>query len=196
MTAWTSPATWAAATLTAAQLNEQLRDDARNLDERLALHGILSSTRLAQVRGALVGVRCTSGSDQSVATSTDVALTWSAEAYDSDGFHSTASNTSRVTIPSGMGGVYLVSAVVEWNDVVTADTTLSIRDDGGTVLARARSQNDGPSGHNRYQTLTATVVLAAADWVEAVVSHNLGITATVRKGQPGCGLSAWRIAAS
>lgn len=193
MTSWTTPATWAAATLTAAQLNQQLRDDATNLDERLALHGILSSTRRAQVRSARCGARATATGGQNVPTGTETALTWDTEAWDSDGLHSTSSNTNRLTIPAGMGGVWLACATVQWSDPNPADLTLSVRDGAGTTLARTRTRWDGPSGANRYVTLTAPVVLAPAAWVEVTVTHAIGFSLSVLKSSAGCGFSLVRL---
>lgn len=40
------------------------------------------------------------------ATSTWVALTFNAERWDSNGMHSVAADTSRITIPAGGGGIY------------------------------------------------------------------------------------------
>ena len=45
---------------------------------------------------------------QSVANATTVAATFDTEAFDTDGYHSTTTNTSRFTIPSGKDGKYLV----------------------------------------------------------------------------------------
>lgn len=198
MTSWTAPSTWVDTNaLTAAQLNQQARDNLLNADERLALHGILSATRLNQVKGALAGVRATASASQGINTTTTTAVTWDTEAYDSDGFHSTASNTNRITIPAGMGGIYLVCAVVEWVDPQTAVTAVAIRDDdGSTQHARTRTQWDGPSGANRYQTLMTPVTLAAGDWIEVVVEQTLGITVDLNKHSAGCGFAAWRLFAS
>lgn len=51
---------------------------------------------------------------QSVATSawTSVDFT-AADAWDTDGFHSTTSNSTRITIPVGLGGKYIVHPHVE-----------------------------------------------------------------------------------
>lgn len=45
---------------------------------------------------------------QSVANATTVAATFDTEAFDTDSYHSTSSNTSRFTIPSGKDGKYLL----------------------------------------------------------------------------------------
>jgi hypothetical protein len=46
---------------------------------------------------------------QSIPNATNTIMTFDSESWDTDGFHSTSSNTSRITIPSGLGGKYLVT---------------------------------------------------------------------------------------
>ena len=41
-----------------------------------------------------------------ITNASNTTLAFDGEVYDTDGFHSTASNTSRITIPSGKGGYY------------------------------------------------------------------------------------------
>ena len=52
---------------------------------------------------------------QNVNDTTDTAITWDAEDYDSHNIHSTSTNNSRVTIPAGWDGIWEVSAIVMWN---------------------------------------------------------------------------------
>jgi hypothetical protein len=61
-----------------------------------------------------VGCRLFNSADQSLANATATAVTFNSETYDTDGFHSTATNTSRITIPAGKGGYYLFSAATRW----------------------------------------------------------------------------------
>ena len=60
--------------------------------------------------GAASFVGCTiyRSSAQAVANNTDTTIDFDSEYYDTDAFHSTSSNTSRMTIPSGKGGKYLL----------------------------------------------------------------------------------------
>ena len=44
------------------------------------------------------------GADQTIANTTSTEITWNNEYFDTDGFHSTATNTNRITIPTGKGG--------------------------------------------------------------------------------------------
>jgi hypothetical protein len=64
------------------------------------------------------------------------AITWSyqplpfdgAEEYDTDGFHSPSTNPSRITIPAGLSGLYLISGV--WVNQTGGTATGVIRKNG------------------------------------------------------------------
>jgi hypothetical protein len=56
--------------------------------------------------GAAVGF----SADKTIANVTTTTLTFDTELMDSNGFHDTSSNTSRLTIPSGYAGKYRISA--------------------------------------------------------------------------------------
>ena len=60
------------------------------------------------------GVRLEKSSSQAVANTTYTSITYDVETFDTDGFHSTVSNTSRITIPTGLGGYYLVAFQMTW----------------------------------------------------------------------------------
>ena len=55
-----------------------------------------------------VGAYATKTAAQSIPNNTDTIITWNAERFDTDAFHDNSTNTSRMTIPSGKGGKYLV----------------------------------------------------------------------------------------
>ena len=57
---------------------------------------------------SFVGAYATKTAAQSLTNNTDTIITWNAERFDTDGFHDNSTNTSRMTIPSGKGGKYLV----------------------------------------------------------------------------------------
>lgn len=52
------------------------------------------------------GARVYNNTTQSVSNSTATALTLNTEEYDTDSIHSTVTNTSRMTIPAGLGGYW------------------------------------------------------------------------------------------
>ena len=55
-----------------------------------------------------VGAYATKTAAQSLTNNTDTIITWNAERFDTDAFHDNSTNNSRMTIPSGKGGKYLV----------------------------------------------------------------------------------------
>lgn len=82
-----------------------------------------------------VGVSIYNSSAIAVANGTYVAFTANAENFDTDGFHSTSSNTSRITIPTGKGGKYLVTAKIAMQASAIGTRYCSIYKNGSNVGA-------------------------------------------------------------
>jgi hypothetical protein len=61
-----------------------------------------------------VGAYATKTAAQTLTNNTGTILTWNAERFDTDGFHDNSTNNSRMTIPAGKGGKYLVVASAYW----------------------------------------------------------------------------------
>ena len=70
----------------------------------------------ATLANTFVGTNVSKSANQSISTSTATAVTWDVEAFDTDAIHSTATNTSRFTIPTGKGGYWQISPVINWAD--------------------------------------------------------------------------------
>lgn len=104
-----------------------------------------------------------------------VALTSNdAEIVDTNGFHDTSSNTSRITIPTGLGGYYHVFGEI----LFAADTTAGyrhaqIRVDGTTGVANSRLANIGVALSTIVQ-VQYTGSLTASQYVELMVAHQSG----------------------
>jgi hypothetical protein len=103
------------------------RSSTSNVNTRL---GIGSTGNVLTVAGGvptwaaggatLVGCQAyVSGGSQSLPNSTDIAVNLGSELFDTDGFHSTVSNTSRFTIPSGKAGKYNLTAQVYVNSGIS-----------------------------------------------------------------------------
>lgn len=75
-------------------------------------------------------------SAQSISNNADTEVLWNAEFYDTDAFHSTVSNTGRMTIPSGKAGKYLVQVNLGYAANATGQRMARIkhRNSGGTTL--------------------------------------------------------------
>jgi hypothetical protein len=63
---------------------------------------------------AFVGCRASLTSDQTISNNTLTIQSFTTEQFDSDGYHSTSTNTSRFTIPTGKGGKYMIHFVMAW----------------------------------------------------------------------------------
>jgi hypothetical protein len=114
-----------------------------------------------------VGAKAYHSTTQNV-NNTVAALLMNSEEWDTDAFHDTGSATSRMTIPAGKGGKYLVTAgtfcsgIADW---------LVLRVDG-TTYVRGGSQNLHAAG--RWH-VSAIVSLTAGQYIEAVVSTTSSI---------------------
>jgi hypothetical protein len=95
---------------------------ALDLADADAITGILPFANSAVLKGALV----TKAADQTTADYTTLtAITWDSESYDTDGFHESVTNPSRLTVPSGVtkvrltGGVHITSITADmWARIV------------------------------------------------------------------------------
>lgn len=106
---------------------------------------------------------------QSVNDATDTALLFNTETRDTDAFHSTVSNTGRITIPTGLGGWYLFSAHVPWTVANTGIRKVWFRTNGTTASTPVTvDQSLGDFNHQIVQPL----YLAAGDYVEVVVNQS------------------------
>ena len=80
------------------------------------------------------GCSLLNSANQSVANATATIATFNTENFDTDGFHSTSTNTGRITIPTGLGGKYLVSFGMKWTGTAGATARVAyLRKNAGTL---------------------------------------------------------------
>lgn len=86
-------------------------------------------------------VRTDRNATQSIANNTITALTWNEEVYDSHGMHDNATNTHRLTVPTGWDGLWHVELSLEFAANATGFRGIHIKHStsGGTetVIAKA-----------------------------------------------------------
>lgn len=114
------------------------------------------------------------GASTSSASGINTPVNFSTEAEDTDGFHSTVSNTSRITIPAGLGGVYLFSYSISFTASGTGyRQTLMQKNGAGSYYASALL----PTVASAQATIlngSAYITCAAGDYVEAIVNQTAG----------------------
>ena len=133
---------------------------------------VLANPPLAKMRNS---------TNQSIPNTTDTALTWDTEDFDTAGGHSTVSNTSRYTCQSGYAGKYLVRCTVfyaasaggTFRDVWFAINGTNVTGSSGRAL---------PASATILSVTAETIVtLTVGDYVEAFTRHDSGgalLTAT------------------
>ena len=119
-----------------------------------------------------VSVFDSNGLGQSISNTTYTALTYDSENYDTDSFHSTSSNTSRLTIPSGKGGKYQINAYVNWDNNATGRRIFVLYKNGVYNKSLANETSSGYLG----QTGAYVIELVATDYIEIFVYQDSGGT--------------------
>ena len=120
-----------------------------------------------------------SNATTSISNNTSTAITFNSEVLDTNTFHSTSSNTSRMTIPAGKAGKYLVVGSVIFQNAANGTRRFDIFKNGSSY---ARTQNFGDASEQGWVTINTTMDLAVADYVELYVFQNSGGSLSIYGG--------------
>jgi hypothetical protein len=138
------------------------------------------------------GVRCTKSGDQTISAVTWTALTFDTETFDVGGYHSTSSNTSRITVPSTKAGYYLVNARWNWDNASTAGYRF------GRIMKNGAQYNymaeDPTSNLNRVTLPIHDIVYCAVgDYLEIEVLQNSGGNLTLNGSNYSTGVTSFSV---
>lgn len=118
----------------------------------------------------IVGAEAHRTTAQSAANNSFVVVTWEAEGWDTNGFVNLGTNNTRITIPTGRGGLYAVSWITGWAINAT-----------GMRSSWVRLNNASYPGSLVGQAIDVTTAtgyvetpLVAGDYLEMVVYQNSG----------------------
>lgn len=113
------------------------------------------------------GCLLTKTADETAANySAGVMVPWTSEVYDTDGFHSTSSNTSRITIP--IGGKYVFKA-----GIVVSSATVAGGEYARSTLAKNGSTTAFPGQPSAFMEPDANITLWNS-WVSAPIDCSAG----------------------
>ncbi len=116
------------------------------------------------------GCRIYNSSSQTLPNATVTTLTFNSEIFDTDGFHSTSTNTSRITIPTGKAGYYQLSASIYFGiGNATGIRALSITKNGTRVIGL-----DNSGAVDQTLNLSGIENLAVNDYIEFTIYHTMG----------------------
>jgi hypothetical protein len=131
---------------------------------------------------SFAGVVCTNSANTSVSNASQTTLTWDTDYIDVGGYHSTATNTGRITIPTGKGGYYSVSFQLRFDASATGRRIGYLYKNGTTELWS--TQVNGTATNETVLDGTYIVSLAAADYIECRTYQNSGGAINVLNPEP------------
>ena len=110
---------------------------------------------------------------QSIANATFTAATWNSEDFDTDAYHDNSTNNTRITIPSGKSGYFLLSGTLNFDANATGNRGCELRKNGSGVnyvyfLAPTTAANEPAI------PFSFVVNLSASDYLELFVYQTSG----------------------
>lgn len=112
-------------------------------------------------------------------TETDWAMT--AEYFDTDGYHSTSTNTNRFTVPAGKAGKYLVCGTAQFSTNGTGHRNVWLYKNAAVEVNYIAVQNTGAAQRTSVN-FSWIVDLAESDYVYLTLYQNSGSSLTVETG--------------
>ena len=125
------------------------------------------------------GCLLTNSANISLSNGTTVTLTWDQEVLDSDAYHSTGSNTSRITIPAGKAGKYLVTSKVQYTSNSNGRRIVQIIKNGANLWD---FESASPGSTELQLQGVAIINLAEGDYVETTAWQNSGAGLNAQNG--------------
>jgi hypothetical protein len=115
------------------------------------------------------------GTNGSISNATNTTLSWSGENYDTDAFHT--GSGSRITIPTGKGGKYLINYGAMWEGTNSAfqNRVMFYKNGAQVKHVQYKYQVDNDVSVN----VALVLELVATDYVEIVVWQNYGSNRTL-----------------
>lgn len=101
------------------------------------------------------------------------------EYFDTDAYHDTATNNTRITIPSNLGGYYLIGACCQWDSVAndTDHAGIGIMLNNTQTLAKTYSNNAEDASAGAWAQCVSTVFnLSVGDYVEINAESDINRT--------------------
>jgi hypothetical protein len=137
--------------------------------------------------GTFVGCSVYHTGSQSFSNSTITEIAFNAERFDTDAFHDNSTNNTRLTIPTGKGGKYIVSFSVRVDAGSTGGINIRFRKNGSTnVVIHNLVTSD--AGGARFSSMSSQVLdLVATDYIEVVIQNASGGSASIDNTSSGTG---------
>lgn len=120
--------------------------------------------------------------NQTLSHNTTTVINFNQENFDTSGFHNNSINSSRITIPTGLGGLYLIVAILSFDGNTTGLRQTRIMKNGSTQL---ESVIIAPTPNSNTATVVqATTIrqLSESDYIEVQGRHFAGVSLNMFEG--------------
>jgi hypothetical protein len=121
---------------------------------------------------SFAGVSVYKSGNQSITNATNTLLTFDSENFDTNTYHSTSTNTSRITIPAGKAGYYNLQAVVAFAAGSVGLRQIAFFKNG--VIFNYGVQSAATSASENISSASYLISLAESDYVEVYVYQTSG----------------------
>lgn len=130
-----------------------------------------------------------------LASGSTTPLAFNTEVYDTDGLHSTVTNTSRITIPTGLGGKWLVMGAIQFGPNIGGQFRAAFIQKNGLTVSESLVPRVNSATIETAPNISTILQLAPNDYLELVGWHDAGSALGVGNGsETGTWFSATRIA--
>ena len=117
------------------------------------------------------GAYVTNSTNTTVANNTLTTLAFNTETYDTNTFHDNSTNNSRMTVPSGKAGYYLVTAYGQWDVNAVGRRELYLHKNGSSVAGQEVTASASAYPTN---SLATPILLAVGDYLEVKLYQGSG----------------------
>lgn len=124
------------------------------------------------LRGAKAGCHVTTVTGTAITTNT--IIPFETEVFDNQGCHSTVTNTSRITVPTGWGGLWYLGANMRCTSNLF-NMWLVLNGDTTNGLLVGVSSGAWTAGDASKCSMSTIYVLAAGDYVEVAITGGANI---------------------
>lgn len=121
-----------------------------------------------------VGCSVYNSTTLSFANNTETTITYDSEYIDTNGFHDNTTNNSRITIPSGYGGKYLISATNRWVQNSNGARSMTMYVNGASVVDMMNLPGNATTLSYLFRSVIYT--LSAGDYIQIKAIQTTGST--------------------
>ena len=122
---------------------------------------------------AFAGCSVSNSTNTSLSNNTNTAMPFNTEQFDTDSFHDTATNNTRVTIPAGKAGYYQINAYVNFNANATGTREVYLYKNASSFTSSVYAVFD-PSVEAQTANVSAVVSAIVGDYFTLIGYQSSG----------------------